>query len=54
LNETGEKYSDDNHSSEDEHGSKEELFEEMDLNKENSINLVEFKVIYKKHSLEHK
>ena len=47
------KHSDDNHSSDDEHGSKEELFKEMDLDKDNSISLVEFKEIYKKHSLEH-
>ena len=33
--------------------SKEELFKEMDLDKDNSISLVEFKEIYKKHSLEH-
>ena len=31
----------------------EELFKEMDLDKDNSISLVEFKEIYKKHSLEH-
>ena len=41
------------HGSDDEHGSKEELFEEMDLNKDNSISRSEFEEIYKKHSLEH-
>ena len=53
FNQTYEKHSDDNHSSEDEHGSIDELFKEMDLNEDGSISLVEFKEIYKKHSKEH-
>ena len=35
------------------HGMSDDLFKEMDLDKDNSISLVEFKEIYKKHSLEH-
>jgi hypothetical protein len=52
-NQSYEKHSNDNHKSEQEYGSSEELFREMDLNKDNSISLMEFKEIYKKHSKEH-
>ena len=36
------------------HGMSDDLFKEMDLDKDNSVSLAEFKAIYKKHSLEHK
>ena len=35
------------------HGMSDDLFKVMDLDKDNSISLVEFKEIYKKHSLKH-